>query len=125
MPSFSYIGTDIKIMNSRIMYIELKTNLEGHTDRGPACIGRVYFNKSGRTLTYKGKKFQRCRGSDFNYFEIETKDGYWISGPKKNGEDRFTWARKTPVNIDEDVREEYWVQIRNQSEKKNDTSNIY
>lgn len=35
---------------SRIMYVELKS---GHGDRGPAWIGRVHFNRTGRTLLYR------------------------------------------------------------------------
>ena len=43
-------------------------------------------------------------------FDEETGEHYWISGPKKNGEDGLYGYR--PVPIDEDVREEYWVKIR-------------
>ena len=46
-----------------------------------------------------------------NYFETETRDEYWISGPKKNGQDRH-WAGGGPVAIDDDVIEEYWQTIR-------------
>jgi hypothetical protein len=42
---------------------------------------------------------------------IETREEYWISGPKKNGEDRH-WAGSGKVEIDEDVREEYLRDIR-------------
>ena len=102
-------------MKSRIMYIELKKHPGGHDNRGPAWIGRVYFNKSGKTLTYKGKRFQRRIWSYCsNYIDIETGEQYWISGPKRNGEDRYSWARGTPVLIDEEVQEEYWSIIRNQ-----------
>jgi hypothetical protein len=47
----------------------------------------------------------------------QTKEKYWISGPKKNGEDGLYGPRPAP--IDEDVREEYWTLIRKQPEKKN------
>ncbi len=105
-------------MESRIMYIEWKTHPDGHTDRGPARIGRIFFNKSGKTLMYQGKKFQKSRAASCsNYHDIETGDGYWISGPKKNGQDRYSWASRTPVEIDEDVREEYWIKIRNRPNK--------
>jgi hypothetical protein len=108
-------------MKSRIMYIELKTHPCGHDDRGPARIGRIFWNKSGKTLLYQGKKFQKNRpGSCSNYYDIYTGEGYWISGPKKNGEDRYGWASRTPVDIDEDIREEYWITIRNLPERKKD-----
>ena len=37
---------------------------------------------------------------------METGEQYWISGVKKNREDRH-WAGAGPVEIDEDVRAEY------------------
>ncbi|MEM6696417.1 MAG: 1-deoxy-D-xylulose-5-phosphate synthase, partial [Pseudomonadota bacterium] len=69
------------------MYIESKADgLEG-----PAVIGRVYFSKSGKTLYYKGLKFQSLKGAGFkaNYFETESGDHYWISGPRKDQNDRL------------------------------------
>lgn len=107
-------------MKPRIMYIELKTHPGGHDDCGPARIGRVSFSKSGRTLYYQGKSFQRAHLPCGNYYDIETENEYWISGPKKNGQDRYPWASRAPVEIDEDVREEYWTVIRNQPERKNE-----
>lgn len=103
-------------MRSRIMYMELKTRPDGHDDRGPARIGRVFFNRTGKTLSYKDKKFQKG-GTDScsNYHDVETNEGYWISGPKKNGQDRHPCGGG-PIEIDEDVRVEYWTEIRNQPE---------
>ncbi len=91
------------------MYIELKS---GQGDRGPARIGRVTFSKSGTTIYYKGKSFQRIKGGGIsgNYFDVETSEEYWISGVKKNGEDRH-WAGSGAVEIDEDVKEEYLALI--------------
>ena len=99
---------------TRIMYIELK---EGHGDRGPARIGRVRFSHSGRTLYYGDKEFRSCvgRGIAGNYFDVKTGEEYWISGPKKNGEDRH-WAGSGPVEIDPDVADEYWTEIRGDTE---------
>ena len=98
--------------------MELKTHEGGHDDRGDARIGRVTFNKTGKTLMYRGKRFQKG-GTDScaNYHDVETGEGYWISGPKKDGSDRYYWAKKAPVSIDEDVREEYWTTIRNSPER--------
>ena len=66
---------------------------------------------------YQGKKFQKG-GTDAcaNYHDADTGEGYWISGPKKNGQDRHRCGGGS-VEIDEDVREEYWTEIRNQPEK--------
>lgn len=37
---------------------------------------------------------------------------FWISGPKKNGQDRHACQPCGPVIVDEDVAEEYWKDIR-------------
>jgi hypothetical protein len=102
------------------MYIELKTYTRGHDDRGPARIGRITFNRTGKTLYYRGKKFQKG-GTDScaNYHDVETNEGYWISGPKRNGADRHPCGGG-PVEIDEDVREEYWAEIRKQPGRRNE-----
>jgi hypothetical protein len=98
---------------ARIMYIERKD--DGLT--GPARIGRVSFSKSGKTLYYRGQTFSSCGGAGFkcNFFDADTEIGYWISGCKRNGRDRLYPGI---VEIDEDVREEYWVQIRRLPECK-------
>lgn len=92
-------------MNTRIMYIEQKS---GYSGNGPARIGRVTFSRTGRTLYYRGKTFERIKGGGIsgNYREVESGDEYWISGVKKNGHDRH-WAGSGPVEIDDDVRNEY------------------
>jgi hypothetical protein len=94
-------------MNSRIMYIELKA--DGVT--GPARIGRVTFSKSAKTVYYRGKTFQSCDGRGFkcNYFDVDTQEGYWISGCKRDGRDRLYPGT---VDIDDDAREEYRTIIR-------------
>lgn len=98
----------------RIMYIEDKSG----ELTGPARIGLVTSSKTGKTLHYRDKSFQTLSGRGFkaNYFEIGTGAHYWISGPKKNGEDGLYGYR--PTSIDEDVREEYWIRIRKQPDKK-------
>ena len=101
------------------MYIEYKG--EGLT--GPARIGRVTYSKTGSTLYYKGKAFQSLKGSGFkaNYFDVETSEWYWISGPRKDGRDAL-YSTNVKTEIDDDVREEYWASIReapNLKEQKN------
>ncbi|HEX8074863.1 MAG TPA: hypothetical protein VF545_07765 [Thermoleophilaceae bacterium] len=57
-----------------------------------------------------------------NYSDVDTGAEYWISGCKKDGSDRHRFARQgEPVEIDEDVREEYWREIRGQPERRNET----
>lgn len=96
-------------LKSRIMYIESKSGRL----IGPARIGRVQFSKTGKTLYYGGREFQSLKGRGFktNYRDVETGDEYWISGCKKDGSDRL-YGEPLPVAIDEDVRDEYWTNIR-------------
>lgn len=98
----------------RIMYIECKAG-------GLTCaarIGRVTFSKTGRTLYYDGQTFQSLKGAGFksNYYCVETGEAYWISGPKRRGGDAL-YGGSTPIEIDEDVREEYWRDIRRQPDR--------
>jgi len=53
-----------------------------------------------------------------NYHDVETHIEYWISGPRRDGEDRL-YVSNIPVEIDEDVREQYWTEIRRKPELKN------
>lgn len=57
-------------------------------------------------------------GFKSNYRCVETGEDYWISGCKRSGEDRL-YGERVPVHIDEDVREEYWTEIRRQPENVN------
>jgi hypothetical protein len=98
------LPTEFRLSRSRIMYIEDKSGgLEG-----PARIGRVYFSKSGKTLYYQGKRFQSQKGRGFksNYFEVESGNNFWISGPRKDQHDRLYGGNRGVV-VDDDVREEY------------------
>ena len=99
------------------MYIESKA--EGLS--GAARIGRVSFSKTGRTIYYGGKTLRSLKGAGFkaNYRDVEIGEEYWISGPKRDGTDRL-YGERVPVDIDDDVRVEYWTQIRGQPERVND-----
>jgi len=90
------------------MYIEYK----GGGLTGDARIGRVTFSKTGKTIHYANKTFQSLSGQGYkaNYFDTQTGEHYWISGCKKNGDDTLYPGI---IEIDDDVREEYWLQIRN------------
>jgi len=88
------------------MYIELKE--DGVT--GSARIGRVTFSHSGRSVYYRSRRLQKLKGGfKANYFDAETGQEYWISGCKEKGGDRLYSGT---IDIDDDVREEYWVTIR-------------
>ncbi len=96
-------------MYTRIMYLELKSG----NDSGPAWIGRVRFSRTGKTIYYRGKRFQSLKGQGTyaNYYDVDTGNEYWISGCKKNGQDRHSCGSGVVV-VDDDVREEYWKDIR-------------
>ncbi|HEY9022941.1 MAG TPA: 1-deoxy-D-xylulose-5-phosphate synthase [Burkholderiaceae bacterium] len=90
------------------MYIESKSG--GLT--GPARIGRVTFSKTGATLYYRGRAFQRDSGGfKSNWFDVETREPYWISGPHKDGRDAL-YATHVLPEVDADVHVEYWSKIR-------------
>ncbi|SHF17096.1 hypothetical protein SAMN05443633_103156 [Chryseobacterium arachidis] len=86
------------------MYLENKS--EGHT--GSAWIGFVEFSKSGQTVYFNGKAFKKLKnpGISGNHFDIETGEEYWISGVKKNGQDRH-WCGGGKIMIDTNCIEEY------------------
>lgn len=50
-----------------------------------------------------------------NYFETESGERCWISGCRKDGLDALY---STDVEIDDDVKEEYWLEIRGMPENK-------
>ena len=96
------------------MYLESKAD----SLTGPARIGRVTFSKTGRTLYYGGRSFRSLKGqgTKANYYDVETGDPYWISGPRKDGADRL-YGERLPVPIDDDVRAEYWTTIRGEPDR--------
>jgi hypothetical protein len=103
-----------KAQAGRIMYIECK----GGGLTGDARIGRVTFSQTGRTIYYRGQTFRSLKGAGFksNYFCVETGEDFWISGPKRRGGDAL-YGGSSPIEIDADVREEYWTSIRRQPER--------
>lgn len=102
---------------SKIMYVESKA--EGLV--GPARIGRVTFTKTGKTLKYQGRSFRSLKGTGYkaNYYDINTGEHFWISGPKRNGADSL-YATNIRTPIDEDARVEYWTKIRRKPDRINE-----
>lgn len=100
---------------TRIMYVEDKSS----GLNGPAWIGRVTFNRTGKSLNYRGRTFQSLKGagSKANYFDVETGAHFWISGPRKDGADRLYPGSAAAVHIDDDIAEEYWRDIRSGASK--------
>ena len=100
------------------MYIEFK-GYDGLI--GAARIGRVKFSKSGKSVHYGGRTFKTLSGAGFksNYVDIKTGDHYWISGCRKDGRDALY---STTAEIDDDVCEEYWSEIRDMPENSHISS---
>lgn len=99
---------------SRIMYIECKGD-DGI--EGPARIGRVCCSKSGKSLYYGGRIFQSLKGVGFkaNYYDVESGEHDWISGPRKDQHDRL-YGGNVGVEVDADVRSEYLQLIGHSSD---------
>ena len=65
------------------------------------------------TVYYGGLVLKRVKWAlnHGNYIDANTGLEYWVSGPKRNGQDRH-WAGGGPVRIDSDVVDEYWRDVR-------------
>lgn len=90
-------------MKREIRYLELKS---GFGDRGPAWIAEVEFSKSGQTVYFNNKALKKGLGYSGNHFDIETGEEWWVSGVKKNGQDRH-WAGGGKIMIDKAVIPQY------------------
>ena len=90
-----------------IKYIERKT---GYSGDGPAWIGRVKKSKSGSTVYFNNKVLRKFNGVGANHYDVETGEGYWVSGVKKDGCDRH-WSGKGKITIDRKVIDGYLAVI--------------
>lgn len=86
-----------------LRYVELTT---GSNHNGPASISWVTINRTGKTIYYRDRVLRRGHGSIGNFYDVESGEEYWVSGVKRNGQDRH-WAGSGRVVIDDDARDEY------------------
>ena len=88
-----------------LKYIELKT---GYNDNGPAWIGYVKESKTGQTLYFNGRALRHLKKGGIlgNYFDTETREEFWVSRIKKNGQDRH-WAGSGKIRIEASAVAEY------------------
>lgn len=95
------------------MYIESK----GDGLAGTGWIGRVRFSHTGKTLYYGKLELHTLSGMGYkaNYFDVNSGERYWVSGPRKDGNDSLYPA---VITVDEDVREVYWTEVRGLPERK-------
>ncbi|MCW1960699.1 hypothetical protein [Chryseobacterium viscerum] len=91
-------------MKAKILYIENKSS--GH--HGSAWIGFVEFSKSGQTVYFNNKALKKLKipGINANHFDIETGEEYWVSGVKKNGQDRHQFGGGK-IMLDKNSIDEY------------------
>ena len=96
-----------------LRYVELKS---GHSDNGPAWIAYVEQSKTGRTVYFNGRGLMKLKGQrrgagGGNYVDMETGESFWVSGVKKNGEDRH-WAGSGRVLVEAAAVSEYLQTIK-------------
>lgn len=72
-------------------------------------------SKTGRTLYCGALTLQSLSGSGYktNYFDVDTGEAYWVSGPRRDGNDPLYPG---VVEVDANVRDEYWRCIRDRPE---------
>ena len=89
----------------QLVYVELKS---GYSGNGPAWIGKAEYSKSGRTVYFNGKALRALGGAGIsgNYVNIQTRDEYWVSGVKKNQQDRHKLG-SGKILVDESIVKEY------------------
>ncbi len=85
------------------MYLQIKTGYD--TDLGPAWISRVRFSKTWRTAYWRGRTLARFAGHDSNFYDVDTREEFWMSGPKRDETDG-RYSNALP-RVDEDAQEVY------------------
>jgi hypothetical protein len=90
-----------------IMYVEYK----GDGLAGTATISRVTLSKTGRTVYYRGRTLQSLNGSGYKATHVDVKPPSAIGcrDPERTVSNPLY---PKVVEIDENVREEYWTTIR-------------
>ncbi|MGW7649513.1 hypothetical protein [Streptomyces bobili] len=98
-------------MPRRLMFVQLKTGYD--IDRGPAWIGWVDFSKTWKTAYFHGRTLRRGTGRglfDANFYDVETHDEFWISGPRRDrGDLRFGPGQPT---VEGDAEDAYGAFLR-------------
>lgn len=101
-------------MPDRIMYFQLKTGYD--LDRGPAWIGSVRFSKTWRTAYFHDRTLARVTGTaranvdgDANFYDVDTGDLYWISGPKRDRTDGRYSAQQPTVESEVKIQYEAFL----------------
>jgi hypothetical protein len=82
-----------------------------------ARIGRVTSSKTGRTLYYRDRELTGA-GQPW-YRDAETGEMFHVQRARPDGLDRSEGRKRGsfPVEIDDDVRQEYWTQLRREPKR--------
>lgn len=91
-------------LSRRIMYVE---NKGGLIDGVSARIGWVSFSKTGQTIYYRGRTLQKGAGVSGNFFDVGSREEYWVSGVKRRGSNVHHAERGVSVEVDADALDEY------------------
>ena len=91
-------------LRRRVMYVE---NKDGLIDGVYARIGWVTFSKTGQTVYYRGRTLQKGSIGRGNFFDVESREDYWISGLKARGSNVHPAEQGVSVEIDADALDEY------------------
>jgi hypothetical protein len=102
---------------TQIMYVAALGAANGETLW--ARIGRVRFSKTGRTLYYDGRELPGGQG---DYHDRTTGERFHIRAARHDGMDRSEGRKRGSfrVEIDDDVREEYWREIRREPDRRHE-----
>ncbi len=85
------------------MYVQLEPGYD--MDRGPAWIGWVRFSKSWQTAYVHGRTLRRAVDVSGNFYDVDTGEEFWISGPRRDRTDaRYSAQRPT---VEDDARVPY------------------
>jgi hypothetical protein len=90
-------------MARRLMFVQLKTGYP--LDQGPSWIAWVDFNRSWKTARFQGRELRRFQGFDANFYDVNTEEWFWLSGPKRDRTDTRYGPGSTQV--EDDAREAY------------------
>jgi len=80
----------------------------------PQGLVGLRFQSQAARFTMGGRTFQSLSGGGLkaNYFDVYNRDQFWISGPKKDGTDRLYRGSPFSVEVDPDLANKYWRDIK-------------
>jgi len=65
----------------------------------------VEFNRSWKTARFHGRELRRFQGPDAKFFDVDTDEWFWLSGPKRDQTDA-RYKNTNPI-VEEDASAAY------------------